>query len=183
MCRKPCAARPNRPGRDVAPDEFGEGILSVLPGVAREQFHVGVGHVWKHIGADRRNPPENLHEASETSHSTTTRWPYIRSPAGSAEAVFHAFPVLRVAKYGSFMASRFWKVVPKRYFMAFVFWVGLDLPGSGSRRAKVGGSTAKRAPREVRACARHGRSRGGGMWGVGKALYRSLDVKKLVLSD
>src|SRR5437016_86854 len=44
----------------MAPDEFGEVILGVLPGVTREQFHVGVAHVCKHIGADPRNPPRNL---------------------------------------------------------------------------------------------------------------------------
>jgi hypothetical protein len=32
----------------MAPDEFGEVILGLLPGVTREQFHVGVTHVWKH---------------------------------------------------------------------------------------------------------------------------------------
>ena len=36
----------------MAPDNFGEGILGVLPAVAREQIQVGVAHVWKHIGAD-----------------------------------------------------------------------------------------------------------------------------------
>ena len=44
---------------EMAPDDFGEGILGVLPGVAREEFQVGVAHVWKHIGADLRNKPKN----------------------------------------------------------------------------------------------------------------------------
>ena len=45
---------------EMAPDDFGEGVLGVAPGVAREQFQVGIAHVWKHIGADLRNPPGNL---------------------------------------------------------------------------------------------------------------------------
>jgi len=44
---------------EMAPDEFGEVILGVLPGVTREQFHVGIAHVCKDIGADPRNPPGN----------------------------------------------------------------------------------------------------------------------------
>jgi hypothetical protein len=45
---------------EVAPDDFCERILGVLPGIAREQFQVGVAHLWKHIGADLRNPPGNF---------------------------------------------------------------------------------------------------------------------------
>jgi hypothetical protein len=41
---------------NVAADDFGEGILGVLPGVAGEQFQIGVAHVQKYIAADRRNP-------------------------------------------------------------------------------------------------------------------------------
>ena len=44
----------------MTPNELGKGVLGALPGVAREQFHVGVTHVWKYIGADRYNPPKNF---------------------------------------------------------------------------------------------------------------------------
>src|SRR5688572_8905457 len=40
--------------------DFREGVLGVLPGVAREQFQVGVAHVCKPIGADLRNPPRKF---------------------------------------------------------------------------------------------------------------------------
>jgi hypothetical protein len=39
----------------MPPDDFREGVLSVPVSVAREQFPVGVAHVWKYIGADLRN--------------------------------------------------------------------------------------------------------------------------------
>ncbi len=53
---------------EMAPDDVGKGVLGVLPGVAREQFNVGVAHVWKHIGADPRNPPRNLKATGFSPH-------------------------------------------------------------------------------------------------------------------
>jgi len=32
---------------EMASDDFGESILGVMPGVAREQFQVGIAHVQK----------------------------------------------------------------------------------------------------------------------------------------
>ena len=49
----------------VPSDEFCEGVLGVLPKVAREQFHVAVAHVWKYIAADPRNPPWNFTAAGK----------------------------------------------------------------------------------------------------------------------
>ncbi len=42
----------------MTPDDFGEGVLIVLPGVPREQFQVGIAHVQKDNVAGARNPTE-----------------------------------------------------------------------------------------------------------------------------
>ena len=50
---------PERGGMDeveVAADEFGEGVLGVLAGVAREQLQVGVAHFHQYIAAGQGNP-------------------------------------------------------------------------------------------------------------------------------
>ena len=44
----------------MAPDDFGEGVLGVVPGVAREQFQIGVAHVQKDNVADGGNRPKNF---------------------------------------------------------------------------------------------------------------------------
>src|SRR5260370_3845414 len=45
---------------ELGPDDFGEGVLGLVPGVAREQFQIGVAHVQKDNVAGRGNPPRNL---------------------------------------------------------------------------------------------------------------------------
>src|ERR1043166_2238572 len=44
----------------MAPDEFGEGVLGVVPGVARQQFPIGVAHVQKNNVAASSDPPKNF---------------------------------------------------------------------------------------------------------------------------
>jgi len=53
---------PERGGEDqieVAAHEFGEGILGVLPDVARKQLQVRVEHVQEYIAAAGKTGPEN----------------------------------------------------------------------------------------------------------------------------
>ena len=45
----------------VAADEFREGVLGVLPGVAIKQIQVRFIHLYKYIAADSRNPTNILH--------------------------------------------------------------------------------------------------------------------------
>ena len=44
----------------MAADDFREGVLGPVPGVAREQFQIGVAHVQKDNVAGRGNPPNFL---------------------------------------------------------------------------------------------------------------------------
>src|SRR5207244_3678283 len=45
---------------EMAPDDFGEGVLGILPCVARKQFQVGIAHVQKDNAAASKNPPRNF---------------------------------------------------------------------------------------------------------------------------
>ena len=45
---------------EVPSDNFGERILGMVPGVAREQFEVRVSHVQKDNVTGVRNPPKNF---------------------------------------------------------------------------------------------------------------------------
>ena len=45
---------------EMAPDDFRKRILGMLPGVAREQFQIGVVHVQKDNVAAAENPPGNF---------------------------------------------------------------------------------------------------------------------------
>jgi hypothetical protein len=40
----------------MAPHDFGEGILGVLPGIAREQFQIGFTHRYKYNDTARSDP-------------------------------------------------------------------------------------------------------------------------------
>jgi CubicO group peptidase (beta-lactamase class C family) len=41
---------------EVSPDEFGEGVLGVLLGIAREKFQVGIAHLQQYNVAGGGNP-------------------------------------------------------------------------------------------------------------------------------
>jgi hypothetical protein len=44
----------------MAPDDFGESVLGVPPGVARKKFQVGIAHVQKDNVAAAGNPTKNF---------------------------------------------------------------------------------------------------------------------------
>jgi hypothetical protein len=45
---------------NMAPDDFCEGPLGALPGVACDQFQIGLAHVHKDNVAAKGNPPANI---------------------------------------------------------------------------------------------------------------------------
>jgi len=45
---------------EMASDDFSESVLGVVPGVAREQFQIGVAHVQKDNVTAGRNPTKNF---------------------------------------------------------------------------------------------------------------------------
>ena len=45
---------------EMAPDDFGESVLGVPPGVASKQFQVGIAHVQKDNVAAGGNPTKNF---------------------------------------------------------------------------------------------------------------------------
>jgi hypothetical protein len=60
MCRADLALCGGKDQIEMAADDFRERLLGVVPGVAREQFQIGVAHVQRNITADPRNTPKNL---------------------------------------------------------------------------------------------------------------------------
>jgi hypothetical protein len=45
---------------EMAADEFREGVVGPVPGIAREQFQIGVAHVQKCNVTGKGNPPNFL---------------------------------------------------------------------------------------------------------------------------